>query len=109
MQVDYKLDSNGNDSMYPLANRRAKATNMKILYFILLLFYGTSTGFINWNIKKQFYYTPFAAVNCLCNCGIPNRSKGIDPPRVIGGEETEVNEYPWQVGLEFDVDGGRIR
>ena len=50
LQVDYKLDSNGNDdSMYPLAIIRAKATNMKIFYFILLLtfIYGTPTGLID--------------------------------------------------------------
>ena len=48
VQVDYKLDSNGNDSMYPLANIRTKATNMKILYFIILLtfIYGTQAGLI---------------------------------------------------------------
>ena len=40
-----------------------------------------------------------------CNCGIPNRAAvadvrpGPNENRIIGGQDTEENEYPWQVAL----------
>ena len=40
-----------------------------------------------------------------CNCGIPNRAAVVDvrpgpnENRIIGGQDSEENEYPWQVAL----------
>ena len=52
--------------------------------------------------------THIAAAPSQCSCGIPNRGENSSS-RVIGGQETGEHEWPWQVGLEFHVDGGRIR
>jgi len=56
-----------------------------------------------------------------CQCGIPNQSTGTDhiagrnglgthgTDYVAGGEETEQNEYPWQVYLKVFYDAMRFK
>ena len=46
-----------------------------------------------------------------CYCGLSNRvnfgKTDVDSNRIIGGKETEVNEYPWQVLFTFKKKNGR--
>ena len=45
-----------------------------------------------------------------CYCGLSNRvnfgKTDVDSNRIIGGKETEVNEYPWQVLITFKKKNG---
>ena len=44
----------------------------------------------------RFIDNPVHSINCFIACGKVNRVK-----RIVGGVETEVNEYPWQALLVF--------
>merc|ERR1711962_1114067 len=50
---------------------------------------GTATGAV-----CTAYCVPPPPPPAGCYCGLAQRST-----RIVGGEETEVNEYPWQVGM----------
>jgi len=43
-----------------------------------------------------------AAPSGECRCGMANRAT-----RIVGGEVTEVNEYPWQIMIILDIFPGR--
>ena len=45
-------------------------------------------------MKKKNYNFIISAVPEDCKCGLAQRAT-----RVVGGQDTEVNEWPWQAGL----------
>ena len=57
-------------------------------------------GLLNFMIIKilqyfNLYYLPVWK-KYQCQCGVPNRSNSIISPRIIGGQNADKNEYPWQ-------------
>ena len=63
------------------------------------------------NIPQEEYgYNPIPTAippssgSILCNCGIAQKSGNGN--RIIGGNDAERNEYPWQVGLKLKPSRG---
>jgi len=84
-------------TLYPTTTAPAKASstttaNAATTTTTISTFSSSTTPFSQ--VKPTNRYHPDNSPG-LCNCGVPN----FRSDRIVGGQKTEIGEYPWQVAL----------